>query len=332
MAQGRMLSRAISEDEALNRLSLEAHLFYLQTIPQLDRDGLITGRPVLLWSKALPLRPEFMEQAATLIEEWVEQELVIRYAGAHGEPVLFFKGFRRHNQNMPYSHEAPSPHPPPPGWLRTAHGLIPEDLEARRALAQTLDVRSQYRRALEDVDQPEHTFASRPHRVHVATGARPHRQEDQQKIKASKDDGDGVHTYAIHAVTEERGGGGGEGGPAGDACRGSSMGALHTPYSSFDAATLRSAAYQVGVLLFGHEWTGYDAYVSAIEEATLVDLLGWLQRFGDMDERAVARVESIPAVIRSYLNRGVKPPLTTKQQEALGEKVAQVQRLDDSSS
>src|SRR5262247_3985827 len=127
MAQGRMLSQTIAEDEELNRCSEDAALFYLHTLPHLDRDGLVTGRAMLVWRLALPLRPRFMDISGQLIEEWVQQGLVMRYAGAKGEPVLFFKGFRKNNQNIPYDHEKPSRYPPPPGWRRTAAGLVPED-------------------------------------------------------------------------------------------------------------------------------------------------------------------------------------------------------------
>ena len=51
MARGRMLSIDVAGDPHLNRLSLEAHLLYVQTIPHLDRDGLVSGHPLLLWAK-----------------------------------------------------------------------------------------------------------------------------------------------------------------------------------------------------------------------------------------------------------------------------------------
>ncbi|MCL4863963.1 MAG: hypothetical protein KJZ93_31435, partial [Caldilineaceae bacterium] len=171
-----MLSRASSEDEALNRCSLEAHLLYVQTLPHLDRDGLVTGRPLLLWRLALPLRVDFIDIAGRLIDEWVQHGLVVRYPGKDG-PVLFFKGFRRHNQNIPYAHEAPSVHPPPPGWRRTAAGLVPEDEQERRALAERFDVRSSYRRLLLDPDGQEQTTTSRRGRDVVVSRSSRHRDE-----------------------------------------------------------------------------------------------------------------------------------------------------------
>jgi hypothetical protein len=160
MAQGRMLSKASSEDEALNRCSLEGHLLYVQTLPHLDRDGLVTGRPLLLWRLALPLRVDFIDITGRLIEEWVQQGLVVRYAGKDG-PVLFFKGFRRHNAKIYYEEERPSVYPPPPGWVRTPAGLVPEEPEQRLLLAESFDVRSSYRKALLDPDTVEGKSANR---------------------------------------------------------------------------------------------------------------------------------------------------------------------------
>lgn len=149
MARARMLSVDVAGDPELNQLSLEAAYFYLSTIPHLDRDGLITGHPVLLWAKVAPLRVQLMDKAKLLIDEWVQQGLVMRYRGADGS-VLFFKGFRYHNANMPYRKESPSKFPPPPGFIRSVEGLVPDDDDARFRLAERFDRRSAYRKALMD--------------------------------------------------------------------------------------------------------------------------------------------------------------------------------------
>ena len=52
MARGRLLSTDIASDPDLNRLSPDAERLYLRTIPHLDRDGLISGHPMLLWAAA----------------------------------------------------------------------------------------------------------------------------------------------------------------------------------------------------------------------------------------------------------------------------------------
>lgn len=121
MAQARMLNRSVAEDEALAGLSAEAALLFLMTIPHLDRDGLITGHPRLLWSDVAPLRDGLRECAGTLIDEWVQANLVVRFGD--GRPVLFFPGFQKNQSGMRYDRESPSKYPTPPGYERTSDGL-----------------------------------------------------------------------------------------------------------------------------------------------------------------------------------------------------------------
>lgn len=124
MARGRMLSVVTGRDEKLSALSIGSLALYLMTIPHLDRDGLIDGRPSVLVGIAAPLRGEFMDDAHALIMEWVQVGVVTRYNGER-EPVLWFHGFRNHQQGMRYDQEAPSYYPPPPGSMRCPlHGLI----------------------------------------------------------------------------------------------------------------------------------------------------------------------------------------------------------------
>src|SRR5688500_5767964 len=123
MASGRFLSVSIAEDDRLGRLSITAELIYLKTIPHLDRDGMISGRPGLLYSKVCPLREELFGETAALIDEWVNVGLVIRFECNEGS-VLFFPGFSKNN-NLPHYHrERPSRFPVPPGYERTPKGLV----------------------------------------------------------------------------------------------------------------------------------------------------------------------------------------------------------------
>jgi hypothetical protein len=122
MASGRFLSVSIAEDDRLSRLSLEAEYVYLKTIPHLDRDGMISGKPGLLYSKVCPLREELFGKTADLIDEWVEVGLAKRFETSEG-PVLFFRGFSKNNRLPHYDRERPSRFPPPPGYVRTEKGL-----------------------------------------------------------------------------------------------------------------------------------------------------------------------------------------------------------------
>lgn len=148
MADRRMLSATVAEDEELNRLSIEAQLLFLMTIPHLDRDGLITGNPRVLFGRVCPLRDELRDRILVLTNEWVDQGLVRRYAGADGGSVLFFDSFMKHQRGIEYSSEKPSRFPPPPGWVRTKAGLVPEDGFLALTLAEVFDVRSAYRKVL----------------------------------------------------------------------------------------------------------------------------------------------------------------------------------------
>lgn len=125
MARGRMLSTTIATDKDLNSLSVTAELLYLKAIPHLDRDGLIVGDSDLLFSKIAPRRPALMRRTEAAIAEWLTTSLVIRYTWKDGQ-VLYFHGFKKHNAGIHYEREAPSIFPPPPGYVRTETGLVPE--------------------------------------------------------------------------------------------------------------------------------------------------------------------------------------------------------------
>lgn len=124
MASGRFLSTSIAEDDRLSKLSLMAEFIYLKTIPHLDRDGMITGRPGLLYSRVCPAREELFGGLLALIDEWVAIGLVIRFHSDEG-PVLFFPGFLKNNNLPHYSRERASRFPVPPGFIRTDSGLTP---------------------------------------------------------------------------------------------------------------------------------------------------------------------------------------------------------------
>lgn len=123
MASGRFLSTTIADDERLALLSTTAELLYLKTIPHLDRDGMISGKPGFLWGKVCPLREELIGEMQTVIDEWVGVGLVIRMATDAG-PALFFPGFLKNNNLPHYKRERPSRFPAPPGYTRTDKGLV----------------------------------------------------------------------------------------------------------------------------------------------------------------------------------------------------------------
>jgi hypothetical protein len=128
MASGRFLSVSVAEDDKLSKLSMTAEYVYLKTIPHLDRDGLITGKPGLLYSKVCPTREELFGGLQVIIDEWVQVGLVIRYVTDEG-PALFFRGFSKNNNLPHYERERPSRFPAPPGYYRASAGLLPNGTE-----------------------------------------------------------------------------------------------------------------------------------------------------------------------------------------------------------
>lgn len=128
MARGRMLSQTVATDKKLNELSVEAELLYLKAIPHLDRDGLIMGDPTLLWAQVCPRRSDLMPRMIGIIEELLSSGLVIAYED-NDDTVLFFPGFTKNQTGMRYDREAPSRFGAPPGYIRTASGLVPAKTE-----------------------------------------------------------------------------------------------------------------------------------------------------------------------------------------------------------
>lgn len=126
MARGRMINQKISEDLDFNSMTLEAQYLFMRTLPFLDRDGLINGHPILLANKTVPLMPQIGAKANEIIDEWIANELVVRYQDGKNT-VLFFTGFADNQSGMRYDREAESDFAPPPGYIRTNSGLTPLD-------------------------------------------------------------------------------------------------------------------------------------------------------------------------------------------------------------
>lgn len=129
MARGRMINQTIDYDPEFNALSIEAQLMYMRALAFLDRDGLIIGHPRGLLSKVAPLMEQMQPLMTDIINEWVTQGLVIRYATKIGD-ILFFKGFGKNQSGMHYDRESPSRFEPPPGWTHGPKGLVPLESES----------------------------------------------------------------------------------------------------------------------------------------------------------------------------------------------------------
>lgn len=132
MARGRMLNQSIAEDVEFNEMSIEAQLMFLRTVPFLDRDGLINGNASVLRGKVAPLL-DLPKSMASIVDEWINAGLIVRYT-AGKQTILFFPGFAKNQIGMRYDREAASTYPPPPGYTRTAKGLVaPGEKEPQHA-------------------------------------------------------------------------------------------------------------------------------------------------------------------------------------------------------
>ena len=290
MANGRMLNKSISVDDRLNTLSQDAMLMYLMAIPHLDRDGLIDGRPRVLWGTVALLRMDLMDRAPGIIQEWVDTGLVVRY---HGDrtPVLWFAGFQKNQIGMRYDREPPSRFAPPPGYYRTrAGGLV---------------------RIGAEIDENSDA-GSLPDDCRQTSGSCRAEDQDQDQVEVEDHGDDECITPTSPTLVMENGGEMQEGGAAPAA---TSAGDLLLIYSDDE---LRTAAHQLGSILSLHmDWTMWDRWLATQSPQTIVRLLEWIHYYRNLPEKALTKIESLPAVIRSNLAAGGRPPLTGSQRRGL---------------
>lgn len=166
MARGRMISQTIDYDPEFNALSIEAQLLYLRAIPFLDRDGLIVGNPFGLLGRIAPLMESFAPQMPSIINEWIEQGLVVRYSCKIG-PVLFFKGFAKNQSGMHYDREGESRFDPPPGWVREEKGMVQNESGVSPELVRSESGKSPAEVKVEVKDQDQEKEKAADARTHT---------------------------------------------------------------------------------------------------------------------------------------------------------------------
>ncbi len=129
MARGRMIASTVADDKRFNELPVDAALVYLMAIPQLDRDGLILGEPGVLWGQVCRRRADLMPRMEAIIKAWIAAELVTAYKNEDGDTILYFTGFQKNQAMTHYDREAASRFPCPPGYARTAKGLVQDEVK-----------------------------------------------------------------------------------------------------------------------------------------------------------------------------------------------------------
>ena len=295
MARARMLAKEASTDPQLNQISEQAQLLYLLSIPHLDRDGLISGNPQVLWGTAAILRIELLGSAPRLVQEWVDIGLVIRYNSKDG-PVLFFKGFRKHNANMPYPNEEASKYPPPPGWVRTRQGLVPDDEEGCFRLMDSFDKRSLYRKELE----------LRVSRDLLATRSQSGHYEDQDQVEDQvefDDDDDGFLCPLILLVWSRKIN-------------------THDPRVLTEAMRILAARWMLTA-----DWQGAASYLKQLDDQRLCYLLCWLAQlpanasevFEWSESPAFAGAKNPVGLIKWHIEITAKHPKPTEPELSLSQ-------------
>lgn len=319
MASGRLLSSEAGLDEDLNACSLAAMLLYVLTVAHLDRDGLIDGTPAVLAARVAPLRADLRDAAGSLINEWVDQGLVVRYPGTRGNrSVLFFKGFRRHQTNLDYSKEKPSVFPPPPGYTRGKNGLIPEDSGACFRLAEALRMNSHYRAELITVGHGTATGLT-PDVYGTISRSSPaelpvNRTEQNRNETTNVEEGD---RSSIHLSTPRYGAVGGVWGGV--------IGRLTREQLT---AVCMSLGEQLG---FGRTWATLRRDLADATVEQLQYLLAWMWYASTMDADEIERLNSVAGFVRARagFKRGggepVAPPVIAGHEA--GEVAALVARV-----
>lgn len=126
MADGRMLKKKISLNEALADLKNDTHrLLFTWAIPHLDIEGRISGSPRVFKGTVVPLIDSITPKIIREFCEDAHKKHLIAVYEIDGEWVIEFPGFRN-NQNLRETREAPSKYPPPPDDVWQTPGVIPD--------------------------------------------------------------------------------------------------------------------------------------------------------------------------------------------------------------
>ena len=139
MADGRMLSKKISLNEAVALLENDTHrLLFTWGISHLDIEGRISGSPKVFRAIVAPLLEHITsEKISKFFKDAVEKELIIRYQIGKDWFIQYPKF--NENQRLRPDREAPSKIPSPPVLLpedsRSSPGAEPEDSGVKLSLS-----------------------------------------------------------------------------------------------------------------------------------------------------------------------------------------------------
>jgi len=131
MAEGRMLKKKISVNEAVADLSNDSHRILLTWgIPHLDVEGRVTGSPRRFKALVAPLLDHITPEVVLAFFNDAESKGLIQRYEVDGEWHVQYPKFHE-NQNLTKSREAPSKRPAPP---KSCQELNEDSMSDQRAL------------------------------------------------------------------------------------------------------------------------------------------------------------------------------------------------------
>jgi len=136
MADGRMLKKKISLNEAMADLANDSHrLLFTWGIAHLDVEGRITGSSRRFKAQVAPLLDHITTETVLAFFQDAENLGLIQRYQVDGEWHVQYPKFA-HNQNLTRSREAASKRPPPPDYLPPSpdQPITADSLSSQRAL------------------------------------------------------------------------------------------------------------------------------------------------------------------------------------------------------
>ena len=139
MADGRMLAKKISLNEAVASLDNDMHrLLFTWGLSHLDIEGRISGSPKVFRAIVVPLLEHITsEKISKFFKDAESHGLILRYQ-IEKDWIIEYPKFKD-NQRLRTDREAPSKLPPPPDELPTTPGVLPESSGSPPALSLSKD-------------------------------------------------------------------------------------------------------------------------------------------------------------------------------------------------
>jgi hypothetical protein len=110
MARGRMLNKMLAHSVQFTSLANDTHrLLFLMAIPNLDRDGRMSGNPRAFRAIACPMLDHVTDDTVrAAFDDFKRLRLIEFYVDEEGQEVYESPSFARQQQGMRYSREGPS--------------------------------------------------------------------------------------------------------------------------------------------------------------------------------------------------------------------------------